>query len=158
DDIRDVLFVGGALYVATDSGVCVLNDPAAAAAVIATTLCDDVIAVNDARSLSHRNGVLWIGTDNGLVRRDLSSGGAVTFDRDAGLPSDNINDVVVAPDGIVWVATDSGVGRLDPETGHVVTLSPPDWNGSAQVNSILIAPDGSKWFGTDEGVVHYVGA
>jgi ligand-binding sensor domain-containing protein len=153
-----VLFVGSALYVATDSGVCVINDPSAAVATVAATLCDSVIAVDNASSLAVSGTTLWIGSDAGLTRVTVGSSAMLTLSRDDGLPGNGVNDVTVGPDGIVWVATGNGVGRLDPATNNIVTIRPPDWSGSANVRSIAIAPDGSKWFGTAQGVVHYVGS
>ena len=155
DRLNDVRLNGDTLYVATDSGLCVIGAPAAAVTTVATTLCDTMVDVGGAAtSLAQSGGTLWIGTDSGLVGYDVATR-VVTTD---GLPGGRVNDVAIEASGVVWLGTDNGAVRFDPGTGWTTTLRPPDWSGSSTVNSVFIGADGSKWLGTNQGLVHYVGA
>jgi ligand-binding sensor domain-containing protein len=103
-------------------------------------------------------------TPDGLVWGTVPERGLASFDGQSwtnreswtvyteadGLPLDNVNVLVVAPDGALWVGTNSGAARFDSE-------SPPDkaWtryttdNGLASntIRAIAFGPDGEGWFG-----------
>ncbi|MBI3178016.1 MAG: hypothetical protein HYZ27_00045, partial [Deltaproteobacteria bacterium] len=168
DQMNDVLFVGTTLYVATGDGLCIANDLAGALAGPGNIdLCsqildgdNSILPDNEVRALSAAQGVLWIGTADGLARYDIAAGSiTAVYDRDAGLADDQVNDVLVDADGIVWVAGDNGVSRLDPATGAVTILTATDFGlpGGTNFNAVFIDAGGIKWFGTDSGVVRYEG-
>ena len=65
------------------------------------------------------DGVLWAGTDGGLVRLDRDGGWQVydRADSDGGLPSDIVSAWASGDDGALWVGTDRGLTRRDRD-GH----------------------------------------
>src|SRR5580658_10523044 len=66
-------------------------------------------AVN--RLLQDREGFLWVGTSNGLMRY----GGGEHFQRFGkaeGLPSEQVYRVRQAPDSTLWAVTSKGLARL----------------------------------------------
>ncbi len=169
DIVQDVAFAGGALYVATSSGVCVINDPAAAAANPPATLCSktithdsSILPSDSVTSFALTGDSLWMGTTGGIVRYQVTGGGMSVYNRGDGLVSNTVNDLAVDAAGIVWVATTNGVSRFDPATATFTSLHAADWapqgGGSNTVRAIYIDGSGAKWFGTDAGVVKYIGA
>jgi streptogramin lyase len=72
-----------------------------------------------------------------------------------GLPSDNVQTIVVDRDNAVWVGTDRGIGIiLDPanplRNGAIAAYKPLL---GITVNTIAVDPLNQKWVGTPEGVV-----
>src|SRR3954464_10511103 len=65
-----------------------------------------------------RTGLLWMGTQQGLLRYD---GGRITrYGREDGLPTLFIDQLEVAQDGTVWVGTNDGIAHF--EHGRFVPL------------------------------------
>lgn len=73
-----------------------------------------------------RDGLIWIGTADGLARYDGLS--LVVLRRrpndPTSLPSNNIQSLLVGRDGTVWVGTDRGLARHDVRTDRMERVSP----------------------------------
>jgi ligand-binding sensor domain-containing protein len=113
-------------------------------------------------ALDEPNGVVWGGTDAGLVRWDRRSGARDTFTTRDGLAADRVTDVALDADGSVWLAHDDLLGgSTNPAGGagvsHRSTLgnwsrvTTADGLASNVVYAIEQAPDGAMWFGTIDG-------
>lgn len=103
--------------------------------------------------LATDRGVLWVATDDGAIRVDPGSRGAVRFGIDEGLPSQAVTSVA-ADEQFVWFATNKGLARyrkLD-RTWRVFT----DQEGLPHraVNDVLVV--GRKvWIATRGGLALY---
>jgi diguanylate cyclase (GGDEF)-like protein len=76
--------------------------------------------------LLQRGGVVWAGTEGGLMRGERLLSG-MKWNKVAGLEGLAVHSVRAAPNGDLWVGTETqGVGRIDPRTGSV------HWLGEAQ--------------------------
>lgn len=105
------------------------------------------------------DGVLWVGTDQGLLRYAGSSWTRYT-EANSGLPADVITALEVAPDGRLWVGAFDG--RIYPYHGGVARFDGVTWETWTtansglphnQVSSVHVASDGRIWIGTaSEGV------
>lgn len=166
--VRDVLFVGGKLYVGTDSGMCIVDDPSGVLDGSVNDLCSSIVDANNSqlrddevRSLASNGTTLWIGTSQGLVEYNTATGTIVAiFDEDNGMTNDRINDIAIDAAGILWVGTNDGLVRLDPTTGNITNITGDNWippMADDQVNSVFIDGAGVKWLGTDNGIVMYSG-
>lgn len=73
-----------------------------------------------------RDGLVWIGTADGLARYDGLS--LVVLRRrpndPTSLPSNTIQSLLVTKDGTVWVGTDRGLARHDVRTDRMDRVSP----------------------------------
>lgn len=108
-----------------------------------------------------RGDELWLGSgDNGVIRYDLQKHTTSIIDKNDGLRSDFIYNIVADNDGNVWVGTGFGIHKISlNEEGEPVI----NFYGKAQgimgmesnINAVLKQPDGSIWFGTTNGALHY---
>ncbi|MHC5113163.1 MAG: two-component regulator propeller domain-containing protein [Planctomycetota bacterium] len=132
------------------------------------------------------NGIMWIGTDEGLLRFDPSVGPdsfTVWDTSNSPMPSNAVWGLDVDPDGNVWLACQSiggstagGLARFDPvndtwDTWTTATGLPwgGQWPGWDWVDWVACQPDASGgftvWFGSYEmgtatlkdGVFHWFG-
>jgi ligand-binding sensor domain-containing protein/signal transduction histidine kinase len=92
---------------------------------------------------------LWIGTDDGLVRRRgdvFDSFGAAN-----GLPSNTIWSIFQDRAGTLWVVTPDGLARYRNGGFQPFPLA----EGIATAKSVAEAPDGSFWIGTRRGLERF---
>ena len=66
--------------------------------------------------LSDSNGLVWFGTNNGLVLYDPEHSTARRFGPEEGLVSNDIRGIMEDNTGYIWVSTRSGFNRIDPGT------------------------------------------
>ncbi|QDH69311.1 ATP-binding protein [Marilutibacter alkalisoli] len=99
------------------------------------------------------DGTIWFGTDGGGLHRLDTQGRITRFTHDPdnpdSLPSDEVNELVVAPDGHLWVGTRGGAARW---TGRDFERVPADALPSPIINEIGSEADGTIWFGTPRGI------
>ncbi len=119
---------------------------------------DDVPAHLTTAAVQDRRGLLWFGTQDGLVRYD--GYGYKVFRARPGDPSalggSYVRALFVARDGRIWAGTISGgVSVFDPRTERFSQYRHrPDGAGLAhdRVESIAEDRDGMIWLATDDGV------
>jgi ligand-binding sensor domain-containing protein/two-component sensor histidine kinase len=101
-----------------------------------------------------RHGALWIGTLNGLYRRDPhgNTRGYTTAD---GLPSTSIMALREDHNGGLWVGTRLGLAHLDASSKLTRVYSTKDGLPGARVESLLETADGKLWVGTVEGLAEW---
>jgi ligand-binding sensor domain-containing protein/serine phosphatase RsbU (regulator of sigma subunit) len=102
-----------------------------------------------------KEGVLWIGTSQGLLafRNDSI---ITTLTQDDGLLSNNINLLTAGDDGSIYIGTNIGLNRYFPETKRIFSYT--GRNGftgiEAKPNAVYKSPSGDLWFGTANGAIH----
>ncbi|MEO6280561.1 two-component regulator propeller domain-containing protein [Roseateles sp.] len=106
--------------------------------------------------LQDRSGMIWIGTQTGLVRWDGQQ-----FQRgfgDLGKHDDLRTSFITAlyedDAGLIWIGTSgNGVLRLDPRTGAIsVIAAGPQGLSGPQVNAMAADRKGGLWVSTDQGL------
>jgi ligand-binding sensor domain-containing protein/serine phosphatase RsbU (regulator of sigma subunit) len=99
-------------------------------------------------------GVLWIGTENGLIAFKNDSVSSVVT-RDDGLLSNIINILAAGNDGSIYVGTNNGLNRYFPETRKIFSYT--ERNGFTGIetkpNAVFQNPEGNIWFGTANGAI-----
>jgi len=101
---------------------------------------------NDVTALVQtRDGYVWLGTEEGLVRFDGIN--FTVFDRSntPDLPADYIRALLQTRDGSLWIATTSGVCRW--RDGKIQPL-PAQGLSTTDVITLYEGVDGSLWIGT----------
>ena len=102
------------------------------------------------------DGLIWAGTDGGVVVWSEVTGDAAHFTVEHGLADNVVTAVSVAADGAIWLGTASGgLNRFDGTTWQ--SYSEVDGLPSNQINDIAIGDDGLVWVATDKGVAQFNG-
>ncbi|MEO6280562.1 two-component regulator propeller domain-containing protein [Roseateles sp.] len=106
--------------------------------------------------LQDRSGMIWIGTQTGLLRWD-----GYQFQRDFGdlARRDDLRTAIITTlyeddAGLIWIGTyGNGLLRLDPRTGaiSVITAGPQGLSGP-QVSTMAADRKGGLWVSTDQGL------
>jgi serine phosphatase RsbU (regulator of sigma subunit)/streptogramin lyase len=98
------------------------------------------------------NGILWIGTGEGLIAfKNDSVISSVT--QDNGLLSSNINLLADGGDGSIFIGTNNGLNRFFPGSNRIYSYT--ERNGftgiETRTNSFYKTRSGDLWFGTANG-------
>ena len=94
------------------------------------------------------SGVLWVGTQYGLVTYD----GFSWVDFSDSITSPVVRDISIDKNGHVWVATNAGFCKYDSVWSF---FSPPFLALSEQINCISFDEEGDPWFGTVSGLFSF---
>lgn len=70
-----------------------------------------------------RQGMLWIGTQNGLNSLDPKSGVMRAYDTRNGLPANTVACILEDDQGDIWLSTTKGLSKLTPSTGAFANYS-----------------------------------
>ena len=105
--------------------------------------------------LQDRNGFVWVGTEDGLVRFNGYSMKSFRkqHDNPASLSDNYISALAESRDGRIWVGTmGGGLNVINPESGEVIRL---EKQSSSDIFSIVQGiKDHELWLGTDSGLFH----
>lgn len=111
--------------------------------IVAELACDGQLVYTRAL-LVDRNGILWIGHQDGLTRYDGSA--CVTYTEKDGLPDSQVNALLETHNGEIWVGTSRGAAYHDVAGWHVLTVA--DGLADDMVNVMLEDSEGGMWFGS----------
>lgn len=103
---------------------------------------------------------LWIGTsDNGVICYNRLTGKSFVLNRNNGLQSDFIYNIVTDNEGNIWTGTGYGIHKISMRKGKPVVQFYGKGQGitgmESNHNAVFKMPDGGIWFGTTNGAVHY---
>jgi signal transduction histidine kinase/ligand-binding sensor domain-containing protein/DNA-binding response OmpR family regulator len=118
---------------------------------------------------SNKPGILWLGSDAGLIRFDVKTGVFLPFLPDPSQPNkeypENIRSLIIDPYDILWVATRDGLYALDlhlysEENEPAFASYSPDHTNrhgldADNITSLFIDPLGSLWAGTETGLYRF---
>ena len=105
---------------------------------------------------------LWIGTDNGLFKKQLSSGKLQNYRHDPqnlkSLGNNTVNRIYKDPEGTLWLSTAGGLNRFDEKTETFTRyVFEPSNDSSIAWNDVSVLhtdQDGNFWVGTYGGGLH----
>lgn len=104
--------------------------------------------------LQTRDGYLWIGSREGLVRFDGVRFRIFDTRNTEGLLDNNINALAQDRDGTLWVGTANGLHRFRSERFFPVTSA--EGFHATDVDALFVDHQGVLWIGTDhDGVIRY---
>ncbi|MDH3243225.1 MAG: ATP-binding protein [Saprospiraceae bacterium] len=101
--------------------------------------------------------IFWIGTPDGLIRKDLKNGSMTRFihepDNSNSLSNSSIKVLVKDRQGHLWIGTESGLNHFDPNTRifarFLDQVSPEFTEPNHIVTAILEDDDSNIWIGTE---------
>ncbi len=125
DLVRDMLIDSKSrLWIATNSGLCRVDNPLADRPQFATYTTADGLASNQVTTLTEdRWGQIYLGTGRGLNRLDPESGKIKRYTTADGLADNFVNVSMRDAEGALWFGTYRGLSRFIPEQDE--PLSPP---------------------------------
>ena len=121
-----------------------------------TWLMENGLPQNTVQALTQtRDGLVWLGTESGLVRFDGTA--FQIFDRNSNpaLPSGDIRCLLQTRDGALWIGTGAGLARW--RDGAVTTFSTQNGLPDNAIAALDQAADGVLWVETEQGVARLVG-
>lgn len=101
-----------------------------------------------------QEGLLWLGTANGLNRLNPETEELKIFGPDDGLPNHFINGMLSEGDSVLWISTDNGLCRFSLTSYHCTNFTTQDGLTSNEFNRISFyqSRDGRMYFGGLNGV------
>ena len=104
-----------------------------------------------------KNGVLWIGTQNGLNRFNKKENSFTKFFTTDGLSSNEIYGILEDDNGNLWISTSFGLNKYNPQTNHFKPYYEPDGLQSNQFrqNSYYKDNNGFMYFGGINGFNYF---
>src|SRR5580700_261965 len=100
--------------------------------------------------LQDQDGFIWIGTPDGLLRFDGNH--VLRFGIEQGLPSTNVNQIVLAPTGRIWVVTSRGVSYMEAGKLHQLPLAKV-YNFFRQPSALALDHWGKVYLATEGGLL-----
>jgi signal transduction histidine kinase/CheY-like chemotaxis protein/sugar lactone lactonase YvrE len=108
-----------------------------------------------------QDGVLWLGTANGLLRYDSRAGKVQVYGQgpadSGGLSDSRISTILAAPDGALWIGTRNGLNRFDPASGKAEQIMPAPEIATRLpqgfINWMAFDAQGRLWVATNSGGV-----
>ncbi|HKR67127.1 MAG TPA: two-component regulator propeller domain-containing protein, partial [Thermoanaerobaculia bacterium] len=106
-------------------------------------------------SLVDSRGRLWIGTSQGVFRRDPGARVVRQYRIRDGLPNEGIMGIVEDAHGRIWLSTNEGIARLDPANDAIRVYKARDGLPSNEFNQMAAGRSarGEILFGTPAGAV-----
>jgi ligand-binding sensor domain-containing protein/serine phosphatase RsbU (regulator of sigma subunit) len=114
---------------------------------------DNPLYGNNIFSICQNRQYRWIGTENGLVKMDQSTGKVVKFySKGSGLPKDTVTSIYSKDGKELWIGTGrNGVFRMD--VGNNRILKYPVETGVLENSVTIITGKGEEvWIGTKKGL------
>jgi diguanylate cyclase (GGDEF)-like protein len=100
--------------------------------------------------LQDQDGFIWIGTPDGLLRFDGNR--VVRYGLEEGLPSTNVNQLVLAPTGRIWIVTSRGIAYMERGVLHQLPLAKV-YNFFRQASSLALDSWGKVYLATEGGLL-----
>lgn len=106
--------------------------------------------------ISDSTGILWIGTDGGLVKYD-GINWTIYNASNSGLPYNNVSSITFDKQKNMWIGTrGGGVAKYNGVNWEIFNTSNTDYGvNSNTVYTILIDSADNKWIGTEAGISKY---
>lgn len=100
--------------------------------------------------LQDQDGFIWIGTPDGLLRFDGNR--IVRFGLEQGLPSTNVNQLVLAPTGRLWIVTSRGIAYMEGGVLHQLPLAKV-YNSFRNASALALDSWGKVYLATEGGLL-----
>ena len=110
---------------------------------------------NNVLSVTGNDSIIWVGSENGLLRLSTFSNKKKFFGKNSGLPNDNISALFLDKNNTLWIGTDEhGLRYMNTSTGSISQL---DYASNSLGNSVnSITGNGENiYIATKDGIYIY---
>jgi signal transduction histidine kinase/streptogramin lyase len=104
---------------------------------------------------SDNQGVLWIGTHDGLIRFDPQANRFNTYRYEDGLPSNIISGIICDGDDYLWISTLNGLSKFNKETFRNYDKEDGLQGNQFNRNAAFKSPSGELYFGGTNGLNYF---
>jgi signal transduction histidine kinase/ligand-binding sensor domain-containing protein/CheY-like chemotaxis protein len=106
---------------------------------------------------SDNKNLLWLGSDNGLIKFDKTDGKVVFYRKKDGLPNDKVMAILKDGTGCLWLSTNYGLSKFNPENGKIINYDYSDGLQGVQFNqgAAWRSSSGEMFFGGINGVNNF---
>lgn len=96
-------------------------------------------------------GIVWAGTDDGLLKLDENTGNISRYSKEAGhaLSSDRVTDLAISAGNTLWIATIQGLSTMDLQSEAIVEVG--HTLGESAISFITVISDSEIWAATEAG-------
>ncbi len=105
------------------------------------------------------DGILWLGTKDGLFLYDPVSDSAIKYssrpDDPTSISNSMVRSIYLDRKARLWLGTNHGLDLFDPKRGKLKNISQKEGLPSNAVRSIQEDEQGNLWLGTDRGLARY---
>lgn len=154
DDVNDIfLDEANRLWVACDNGLNLFDEK--------TKTFKHFFNEEDAPTLVHinegKNGVLYLGTSQGLAIFNPDNNTVQYVGEAEGLGADHVNSVLPDDAGFIWLGTNNGIDRYNPLTKEVLHLNEQHGltTNDTEGKSCFASKRGKLYFGGIDGVTAF---
>ena len=104
-----------------------------------------------------KDGTIWMGTGEGLVKLDRSTGKTKVYTELDGLSDEVISGILEGDDGSIWVSTAYGLTRINPQTGQTARYYESDGlqGNEFRINAQFKSSRGQLFFGGTKGLTAF---
>ena len=104
-------------------------------------------------------GMLWVGTENGLIRVDRESRSSQIFnmqeENNIGFSSNAIYVIHEDKEGLLWLGTKNGLNVFNPQTKDVAIYYKENGRAGSTIRGILPDEKGNYWISTVNGLSYF---
>ena len=103
--------------------------------------------------LEDRQGIMWFGTNKGVIVYNTINGETSLLNTSKGLSNDDVRGMIKDNDGYIWVATPGGLNRIDPDDFEISRF----YTEEKAYNrvSAFSATDDRAYFGSNRGITAF---
>jgi len=157
--IEQVVFNGDTAFVATSSGLCMMD--------VVTKKCSQIDLGANARintlHFEKISGILWIGTASGLLKYNISTKDFREFNStNSNISHDNVRSIYNDSEGALWIGTFDKLNKLAQNSTVFEHITLPRSNNKNINNNLILSiepfekdNDTLLWIGMQTGLVLY---
>jgi ligand-binding sensor domain-containing protein len=106
--------------------------------------------------LESKAGVIWVGSEGGLVCYNFKGEVIAYYTKNDGLPDNRINCIMEDKSGSIWAGTPEGIAKFDGTNWTKFDVN----NNTVvkyDISSAFCDKNGVLWFGDNRGIINYDG-
>ncbi|MDR2626404.1 MAG: response regulator [Dysgonamonadaceae bacterium] len=104
-----------------------------------------------------KQGILWLGSEEGLLRYNKNTGELKTFTTSDGLLSNNIYGILSDTRNRIWLSAEQGLTCFDPQGGEFINFGMEEGlsDDRFRPRSAFYRKNGEMLFGTNNGAISF---